>query len=266
MARYFNYFDSFNLYVILVLPQLFSSTIRKPVRFGRIINSLNNSLKNLDVHYRLLLSVVVAGIVFTLLPSSMLIATRALVTWDFGVIFHLGLLAIVVGNTTPNQMRSRVQNQDEKPTLISFLVIAATSASLFAIGFILGNTKGMSKAIVSLHVGLSVVAIIGSWLLTHTAFALHYAHNYYSAAKNEDDEDNTEQSCEAGGLNFPGEDLPDYWDFLYFSLVIGMTSQVSDVEISSRDLRRMALVHGVLSFFFNTAILALSLNIIAGLI
>lgn len=226
-----------------------------PVKFDRTVNLI----KNLDAHYRLLLSIGVAGLLFSLLPSSMLMVTRALVTWDFGVIFHLSLLAIVVSNTTPKQMRSRVQNQDEKPTVILLLVIAATSVSLFAIGFVLGNTKGMPGAIASLHIALSVLAIIGSWLLTHTAFALHYAHNYYS-------KDNSEQSSEIGGLNFPSEDLPDYWDFLYFALVIGMTSQVSDVEISSRDLRRLALVHGVLSFFFNTVILALSINIIAGLI
>jgi len=220
-----------------------------------------NSIKNLDARQRLLLSIGAAAIVFSLLPSSILITTRILITWDFGVIFLLSLIAVMMGITTPQQMRDRVQNQDEKPSAIFGLVIAAASASFFTIGFILGNVKGLPPAIVSLHVGLSVIAILCSWLVTHTAFALHYAHNYYRK-----DDSTSECSDEAGGLNFPDEEHPDYWDFLYFALVIGMTSQVSDVTISSRSLRRLALAHGVLAFIFNTAILALSINIIAGLI
>jgi uncharacterized membrane protein len=219
-----------------------------------------NLLKNLDARHRLLLSIAVSGVVFLLLPASLLLQTRALITWDFGVLFLLTLVGIIARNTTPQQMRRRVQSQDQKPSAILVFAIAAASASLFAIGFILGNTKGMSPTTIASHVALSVLAILCSWLLTHTAFALHYAHNYYSK------DDSLSQASEVGGLNFPGEELPDYWDFLYFSLVIGMTSQVSDVTISSRSLRRLALVHGVLSFIFNTAILALSINIIAGLI
>lgn len=227
------------------------------MRSSRVINSI----KNLDAHHRLILSVIAAGIVFSLLPSSVLITTRILLTWDFGVVFLLSLIAVMMGLTTPQQMRDRVQNQDEKPSAIFGLVITAASASFFVIGFILGNAKGLPPAIVSLHVGLSVIAILCSWLITHTAFALHYAHNYYRK-----DDSTSERNDEVGGLNFPDEEQPDYWDFLYFALVIGMTSQVSDVTISSRSLRRLALVHGVLSFIFNTAILALSINIIAGLI
>ena len=220
-----------------------------------------NSLKNLDARHRLVLSLLAAGIVFSLLPSSLLLPTRILITWDFGIVFLLSLIGLLASVTTPEQMRDRVQSQDEKPLAILVLVIATASASFFVIGFILGNAKGLPPTTVSLHVGLSVIAILCSWLLTHTAFALHYAHNYYR--KDDSDSDSNE---EVGGLNFPDEDLPDYWDFLYFSLVIGMTSQVSDVTISSRSLRRLALVHGVLAFLFNTAILALSINIIAGLI
>jgi uncharacterized membrane protein len=227
------------------------------MRFRRTINSL----KNLDARQRLLLSIVAAGIVFSLLPSSMLLPTRILVTWDFGILLLLTLIGVLVSFTTPQQMRDRVQNQDETPSAILAFVISAASASFFAIIFILSNAKGLPPVIASLHVGLSIIAIICSWLLTHTVFALHYAHNYYSK-----DDDSESPSSEAGGLDFPDEDLPDYWDFLYFSLVIGMTSQVSDVAISSRSLRRIALVHGVLSFIFNTAILALSMNIIGGLL
>ena len=197
-----------------------------------------NSIKNLNARHRLLLSIGAAAIVFSLLPSSMLFPTRILVTWDFGILFLLSLIGVLVSVTTPPQMRDRVQNQDEKPSAILALVISAASASFFAIGFILSNAKGLPPTTVSLHVALSVIAIFCSWLLTHTAFALHYAHNYYRK-----DDSTSERSDEVGGLNFPDEEQPDYWDFLYFSLVIGMTSQVSDVTISSRSRRRLATVH-----------------------
>ncbi len=225
-------------------------------KFNRIINSL----RNLDAHHRLLLSAITSVVMFSLLPSSIHLSTRILLTWDFGVVFLLTLIGVIVSTTTPKQMRHRVQTQDEKPLVILIFVIAATCASFFAIIFVLGNTKGIPQAIASLHIGLSIMAIACSWLLTHTAFAMHYAHNYYSKDLSE------AQSSEAGGLNFPGDEFPDYWDFLYFSYVIGMTSQVSDVTISSHSLRKLAFVHGLLAFIFNMAILALTINIVAGLI
>ncbi len=160
---------------------------------------------------------------------------------------------------TPDTMQRNAQRQDEGRLVILSLVTAAACASLLAIGFMLNDTKGKSTSVITLNVTLSVITIVGSWLLVHTIFALHYAHGYYQGGK-------TLSECKAEGLDFPGDTEPDYWDFLYFSFVIGMTSQVSDVEITSRSLRRLALIHGILSFFFNTSILAMSINIIAGLI
>jgi uncharacterized membrane protein len=110
-----------------------------------------------------------------------------------------------------------------------------------------------------LHLGISIATIVNSWLLVHTIFAQHYAHSYYRA-------DRTLDKCKANGLDLPGEIEPDYWDFLYFSFVIGMTSQVSDVNVTSRHIRRLSLIHGILSFFFNTTILAMTINIVAGAI
>lgn len=159
---------------------------------------------------------------------------------------------------TPETMRRHAQQEDEGRLAILSLVTAAACASLSAIGFILRD-KGLSGSLLILHLTLFVVTIVGSWLLVHTIFALHYARGYYQDGK-------TLSECKADGLDFPGEVEPDYWDFLYFSFVIGMTSQVSDVEVTSRSLRRLTLIHGVLSFFFNTTILAMSINIIAGLI
>jgi uncharacterized membrane protein len=125
-----------------------------------------------------------------------------------------------------------------------------------AIGLILQD-KGNNNSLLFLHLGLSIATIVSSWLLVHTIFAQHYAHSYYR-------EDRTLDECKADGLDFPGEIEPDYWDFLYFSFVIGMTSQVSDVNVTSRQIRRLSLIHGILSFFFNTTILAMAINIVAG--
>jgi len=102
-----------------------------------------------------------------------------------------------------------------------------------------------------------VFTIVCSWFATHTMFALHYAHRFYR------DDPRTPEADATGGLNFPGDESPDYWDFLYFAFVIGMTSQVSDVQVTSRPLRRLVFWHGILSFIFYTVILALSINIVA---
>jgi uncharacterized membrane protein len=159
---------------------------------------------------------------------------------------------------TPESMRRHARQEDEGRLVILSLITGAACVSLFAIGFIL-HDKGMSGNILILHLALSIVTIVGSWMLVHTIFALHYARTYYQDHK-------TLSECIAEGLDFPGDIEPDYWDFLYFSFVIGMTSQVSDVDVTSRTMRRLSLIHGVLSFFFNTTILAMTINIIAGLI
>lgn len=159
------------------------------------------------------------------------------------------------------QMRRRAQRQDAGRRAIFIFVVAAATVSILAIGFLLKSTpKGSSAGLVTLHLTLSAVTIIDSWLLTHTMFALRYAHIYYL------DDSETAIIDEIGGLDFPNEKQPDYGDFLYFALVLGMTFQVSDVQITSRRIRRLATIHGVLSFFFSTAILALSINLIAGII
>ena len=111
-----------------------------------------------------------------------------------------------------------------------------------------------------LHVAFAVLTIVCSWLLMHVMFALHYAHRFYRDDPAKPEKDAT------GGLNFPGTDMPHYWDFVYFSFVIGMTSQVSDVQVTSHAMRRLVLLHGVLSFAFYTVVLAFSINIVAGLL
>ncbi len=159
---------------------------------------------------------------------------------------------------TPENMRRYAQREYTGRLAIFIVIIAAACASVLAIGFLLGeNKKGQPASVLALHVTLAVMTIVSSWLLVHTMFTLQYAHSYYQRSDREEI---------AGGLDFPDEREPDYWDFLYFSFVIGMTSQVSDIQTTSRPMRRIALIHGILSFFFNTTILAMSINIIAALI
>lgn len=108
----------------------------------------------------------------------------------------------------------------------------------------LKETKGLPPLALTLHVILAVVTIVTSWFLVHTIFALHYAHSYYQSSS-------ASPHTPAAGLDFPKTEEPEYWDFLYFSCVIGMTSQVSDVAMTSPLMRRLSLLHGILSFFFN---------------
>ncbi|RYZ11031.1 MAG: DUF1345 domain-containing protein [Comamonadaceae bacterium] len=108
------------------------------------------------------------------------------------------------------------------------------------------------------HVALGLSALGASWLMMQTLYAFHYAHRYYQQELHD--------RLEGGGLDFPGKLDPDYFDFLYYAHVVGMTSQVSDVQISSRAMRRLTLVHSVISFAFNILVLALGINVVASLI
>jgi len=214
--------------------------------------------RKVSVRPRLLGSILLAGLVAVLLPSWFHWATRLLCVWDTGMICFLSWTWLLMLQATPETMRRYSRQSDEGRLVILSLITAAACVSLFAIGALL-HDKGLSNHLLILHLGLSILTIVGSWLLVQTIFALHYARTYYQDHK-------TLSECKAEGLDFPGEIEPDYRDFLYFSFVIGMTSQVSDVNVTSRTMRRLSLLHGVLSFFFNTIILALTINIIAGLI
>lgn len=215
-------------------------------------------LKQIDSIKRILISLIVSGLTYSFLPIWMLRTSRLILTWDTGVICFLILTLAMMNRATPQKMRRDAQSQDENSLTILILFVASSCATLGAIAYILKNSKHLAQWQLTLHLGLSILTIVVSWSLVHTMFALHYAHLYYS--------DKTTNGLleNAAGLDFPSEPQPDYWDFLYFSFIIGMTCQVSDVEISTRAMRRLALVHGILTFFFNTLILALSINIIAG--
>jgi len=211
------------------------------------------------VRSRLILSLIFALTVSILLPSWFSLFTRIICIWDAGMISFLASTWALMAKATPKTMRRNAQSQDEGRLVILSLITAAACASILAIAFILKETKGQEISVVIPHIILAEITILGSWLLVHTIFAMHYAHEYYQDRK-------TLSDAKSGGLDFPEDREPDYGDFLYFSFVIGMTSQVSDVQITSRSLRRLSLLHSILAFFFNTTIVAMSINIIAGLI
>jgi uncharacterized membrane protein len=208
------------------------------------------------LHARLFIAVVVGLATIAALPGDWWMSTRLLAGWNVGLALYLVLVHRVIWRCDVTRLRRRAKEQDEGGFAILLLSMAATLASLVAIVFELGGTKQAGNAYAVVHVLLAMTTAVLSWGFMHTIFSLHYAHEYYGEGRDK----------KLGGLNFPGENEPDYLDFLYFSLVIGMTSQVSDVSIASRSIRRVAALHGVLSFFFNLTVLALTVNMISNLL
>ena len=185
---------------------------------------------------------------------------RLLIAWDAAVLVYLGMAAVVMASATPEQTRHNTLRQDQSGPVILIIALTAVATSFVAIALGLQGIKDMALVPKLVHLFLAVLAIVCSWLSIHVIFAFHYSHRFYRHECAED------APAEGNALAIPGGDDPDYWDFLYFSFVIGMTSQVSDIQIAARGLRRLALLHGILSFAFNTIIVALSINIVAGLV
>ncbi len=204
-------------------------------------------------------------IAFALLPRGWTTLTRGIVAWDVACVLLLALCAAMFTVERASTMAEDAAAQQEGEWSIFFLVVGATVASFAVILGEFSASKSAPPQLRDLLIGLVCATLFASWLVTHTRCALRYAHEYYAR-------DATGQP--QAGLDFPpgrpgetsGGPSPDYWDFFYFALVLGMTFQVSDVQISSRKLRRLATLHGLLGFLFNTVILALSVNIGAGLL
>jgi len=211
----------------------------------------------LNAHRRLLIALVVAAAVAFSLPAMLPPSARLAMAWDGAVLAFLAMTWWVVRKSPPEAMRQTVMANDQGRVGILLLVLLAVCASLAEIFFLVQNARESGEGPPPAQVVLAVFTVVCSWFATHTMFALHYAHRFYR------DDPRTPEADATGGLNFPGDEPPDYWDFLYFAFVIGMTSQVSDVQVTSRPMRRLVFWHGILSFIFYTVILALSINIVA---
>jgi uncharacterized membrane protein len=200
---------------------------------------------------RTFISIVIGIVTFVLLPASLRPVTRALLGWDFFIAAYLLLVYTMMFRCGLARIKRNAVLQDDGRFLILLVVGLGAFASIAAIVFELGASQHSVPALT-----LATVTIALSWAAVHTIFALHYAHEFYRGAK-------------PGGLQFPSGDThenADYWDFVYFSFVIGMTAQVSDVGITDKTIRRTATAHGIVSFIYNTALVALMVNIAASAI
>ena len=200
---------------------------------------------------RTFISLAIGVIAFFLLPGTLRLPTRLVVGWDVFTVLYLVLAYIMMLRCDVAHIRRSAILQDDGRFLILMITALGALASLAAIVLELGASKGNPAGL-----ALAIVTIVLSWVMVHTAFALHYAHDFYRGKK-------------PGGLQFPSGDAhveADYWDFVYFSFVIGMTAQVSDVGITDKTIRRTATAHGIVSFIYNTALLALTVNIAASAI
>jgi uncharacterized membrane protein len=181
--------------------------------------------------------------------------THVMIGWDVFSLCLLIMTWITFFITSAKQIRIQSKVQDPNKSVIFIIILICTLASFFTV-LLLIVTKKESESKAAWELPIAVAAMIFSWLLIHTSFTLRYAHIFYG-------DHETEPNTHAGGLEFPGDTLPDYLDFAYYSFVVGMSFQVSDVQIPSRRFRRMALLHGILSFVFATIMRALTINILA---
>ena len=202
------------------------------------------------LHARLFISAAFgAAVTLALIALPWRIPTRILVGWDSGVALYLVLSYQVAAHASVATIRQRAAINDEGAIALLVLAPAASLTSLAAVLAELGHAPGWYR------VALGLGTILLSWAFMHWIFALHYAHQFYGAGGDK----------RSSGLVFPGNQEPDYWDFLYYALVVAMTAQVSDVQITSKAIRRLTTAHGVISFFFNVAVLALTVNIVSSL-
>jgi uncharacterized membrane protein len=215
-------------------------------------------LSYLEAHHRLAITGSLAILVFIGLIGRVSLAAQLIVTWDAYAVCLLVLAWMRIFTAEPRVVNRLSTLQHTSRTLIFGFVLTAACASMGAVAYLLTTAKGLPKEPFAKHVVAAIGTVILSWLVVHTVFALQYAYLFYCRADPE---------AKGHGLLFPEGDgfEPDYEDFAYFSFIIGMTSQVSDVQISSQQIRRWALLHGMISFAFNAAILALSINILSGL-
>ena len=201
---------------------------------------------------RLLSAFALGGVAAAVLPAGQGWLSRLLFGWDIAVWVYLILITMMMLRADPRRIRAVARREDERASAVLAVVCLGVVASMVAIAFELATAKSAGHAQAS-HYAFTGITVLGAWLMVPMMFTVHYAHLYY-------------RSRHEPPLKFPDEQLePDYWDFLYFSFTIAVASQTADISIRSRAMRRAVLGQSLLSFFFNTSILALSINIAASL-
>ena len=208
-------------------------------------------------HPRLFAGLAVMALTAPLLPSFLQASMRGLIAWDMGVGAFLLLAAHLFLTSSPEDMPAAAEAEEEGEWSIFWITLCVVIVSFVALSLEFAAINSGPAGKRNLEIALVATTLFLSWLMTHVTFAFRYAHEFYGRSPGGADIDR--------GLEFPNEPEPDYLDFLYFSLVLGMTFQVSDVQITSRKFRRVAMLHGLLSFLFNTVIVAFTVNIAGGL-
>jgi uncharacterized membrane protein len=199
----------------------------------------------------------VGTVVYAALPDAWATtpASRALIGWNAGALLYLLLAWEMMSHVHAATMRRRALQEHEGRLLILTGVVLAAVAVMVAIASQLAAVKSLTGIARLPHLALTALTVVSSWLFTQAMFALHYAHDFYAAR----------HRGQPDLLQFPGTPDPDYGDFFYFACVIGTSGQTADVAFTSSALRRIGTLHCVLAFAFNTTVLALSVNIAAGL-
>ena len=207
------------------------------------------------LHIALWLGLAVLIVVFALTPDDWDWPTRIAAGWGAGAVAFLALtFARLFRSRSVEAIRKRAAEMDQAGGAVLPLSLLAAGASVFVI--VMETADGGKPTTAEALFSIGTIAV--SWLFTHVIFALHYAHEFYAPAE--------KGKGDRRGLIFPGESEADYWDFLHFSLIIGVASQTADIQISSRTLRRIATVHSLIAFVFNTVILALAVNMAVSLL
>ena len=208
-----------------------------------------------DARHRLLVGLAAGAATFFAVREHLRLWSAAIAGWNTVAVVVLALDWVTILTTPQRKIRELAQQQDLSRFLVFLFVVVISSAALFAVGFLVSVKKSETGGHFIIHLLLTLLTVIFSWTLVHTVFGFRYAHAFYG------DSDDPGVQKHAGGLIFPGDRPPDYFDFAYFSFVVGMTCQVSDVQITSRRMRRLTLAQSILSFGFNTIVLALVINI-----
>lgn len=222
--------------------------------------SLVDVIAGHDARHRMVLGGAVGAAVFLSLWNHVRLSTNVIAGWDAFAFSVLASAWVTILAMPQRKLRARAQEQDFGRTVLFVFVVVAACAALFTVGFLVRVGRNEMRQHFTAQLTLGLATVVLSWSLMHTVFGLRYAHAFYG------DSDQPGENRHAGGLLFPGERLPDYFDFAYFSFVVGMTCQVSDVQITSHRMRRLTLLQSVLSFGFNTIILALLINTVSSLL
>jgi uncharacterized membrane protein len=214
--------------------------------------------RSIAIRPRLYFSALTGFALITFLPRSWPANIREALAWNISAVMYLALAFRVLLSSPGEVLRARAARQDDSRLVILVIILLAIVASFVTIIGLLSEARELPRQLRFLHLGLAAATIILAWSVTQVVFTLHYAHEFYEPAGGE--------KHFVGGLDFRGDRAPDYWDFFYFSTSIGAASQTSDVSIYTKPLRRLATLHAIISFFFNAAVLALTINLAASMI